>query len=326
MSRSIDQRTVALLGGPESGKTTFLAALVDAIQQGPQRCSLEFEDEGEDVSPHRKLTEPLLLAKYPQRTKGERLHIDLGLSTRLSPDKSPIHFRLRIGDYNGEELERLFRRLSVENLEEWEQRANAQGLLLFLRPDAIYPLVVKRKAAPAGEQPAGPRGPVLTPADMGIGSVVDEVPEARKLTAADPVRVPTVLALVELIQYLRRLRQLLPGERPRRGSFRIAIVLSAWDAVPATWRQQRPVAYLMEHASLLVDFLASNYHLDDVFYFGVSSTGGDLAVASHAKRYRDDPGGYVHYANHAGRVIESPDLALPIRFVLFGDEAIVRGT
>jgi len=49
-------------------------------------------------------------------------------------------------------------------------------------------------------------------------------------------------------------------------------------------------------------------------------------VASHAKRYRDDPGGYVHYANHAGRVIESPDLALPIRFVLFGDEAIVRGT
>jgi hypothetical protein len=68
------------------------------------------------------------------------------------------------------------------------------------------------------------------------------------------------------------------------------------------------------------DFLWSNFRTEDVFRFGLSSTGGDLNNPAYKKRYLDDPRGFVEWrdfgASHA-----SDDIGLPLYWLLFGQDA-----
>jgi hypothetical protein len=61
---------------------------------------------------------------------------------------------------------------------------------------------------------------------------------------------------------------------------------------------------------------------EDVMCFGVSATGGDLKDGVHRARYIETPGGSVAWADAQGRVQQRPDLALPLRWALFGDASM----
>ena len=320
----MSKRTLALLGGPESGKTTYLGALVDALETDKLR-GLERIHLPHDTRPLERLTEPLLDGRYPQRTKGERFSLDLALRYRQRGEAA-LDFSLGVGDYDGEEVERLFKDRIEGWSAEWRARAEASALLLILRPDAIVPLPLLQRRARPEPPPRARRAPFGSdPATVfGPGLAAEEVPTRRRVAPEEPIRIPipTVLALIELLQFIRHARGLAPGERPAPGGLRVAVMFSAWDALNSSWRTRSPADYLSQHMSLLVDFLWSSFHASDVMHFGLSTTGGDLHDERHRARYLEDPGGFVVWSDATGEVLRSPDLALPIRWALFGDAAM----
>lgn len=315
---------LALLGGPESGKSTYLGALIDAFESGTSG-SLSLAYTSTDTRPLERLTEPLLEGHYPQRTKGERFSLDLAL-TYHPPEGHPQDVELSVGDYDGEEVERLFRERGDGWSPEWRVRAESSALLLLLRPDAIIPLPLLQRISRV--EPPTPRPKARFGEDPSTvfepGITANEVPPRRAAAPDEPLRIPipTVLTLIELLQFIRKTRDLAPAERPTPGTLRIGVILSAWDAVDPIWQSRSPADYASQHVHLLVDFLWSNFHTDDVMYFGLSSTGGNLADPRYQQRYMENPGGFVAWSDVSGDVQQSNDLALPIRWALFGDGAM----
>lgn len=325
-------RTLALLGGPSSGKSTYLGALVDALQL-EKIHHLRLGALPKDARGLQYLAEPLLEGRYPARTSAnQRLRLVAPLRTHGDYFKESA-FTLDIGDYDGEEVDRLFRDRIHGWTEEWTQRAQAQGLVLLVRPEMLSQLP-RLQGPPVDDAarwnrltgieapPAQRRGPVSAaparPEQIFTHLAVGDMPATPWAVPSDPVKVPTVLTLIELLQFIRRVRNLAPGQRPQ--DFRIALLFSAWDSVDSAWKDAGPRAYLDHSLPLLADYLWSNFRTDDVFCFGLSSTGGDLLNPDHARHYLEDPSGFVTWTGPHGRS-ETRDLGLPLYWLLFGDHA-----
>lgn len=317
-------QTIALLGGPGSGKTTWLGAVANLIDQEllPQITRTQLSADTRAID---KFSEPLLVGEYPQRTpRDQRDPISLHLSATQDDDaKTP--FTLQVEDFAGEDMERVFSdRLWPDAWRRWSESAN--GVLLFVRQPELVPLPAIR--SPAERCIDGLLGPFPSHGWLGApdpgaafgGGFVSETPETPRASPRDPQRVPTTLALIELLQLLRAQRGVATGVRAGHG-LRVAIVVTAWDAVHD---YKTPNEWLAQNAPILEDYLWSNFAPADVMRFGLSSTGVDLRVSKNASRYDEDPRGFVVWTN-AGEPREEPDIGLPMRWALFGASALKIG-
>ena len=331
-------RSIALLGGQSTGKSTYLGALGDALKAEELRHLRLAGLEG-DARGLQRLSEPLHEGHYPPRTtSNERLELVARLRTHGTYFES-LSFTLRAGDYDGEEVERLFRDRLRQWTSEWRQRALADGLLLLVRPnDAVrqprsnseshpndmarWRMLHQREIIPAS--PGLQTQSTSARADNFFGSFsIEEVPPAPLAAPSDPVLIPTDLALVELLQFIRNVRDLAPGVRPRnKERFRVALVVTAWDAISKEWREAGPNRFLAHHLPLLQDYLWSNFLQDDIFRFGLSATGGDLRNPEYSQKYMDAPEGFVEWQDLGGPIRKSPDIGLPLYWLLFGDRAL----
>lgn len=319
---------VVLLGGPESGKSTYMGGLIDSFSMGSTRW-LRLGNLPPDATAMEQLTAPLQEGNYSLRTAHDLYTpVELNLSTRgeVLPHRD---FTLRSADYAGEQVNRVFAKR--EWAERWSRWATADAILLFLRPQATVPF---REAHPRlseaegwralrGDPPPPPPTRLNAALDAALGpDGMDEAPLPPALGPNDRVLAPTVLTLVELLQLLRESRGWAPGERPAPGAIRIALLVSAWDALEPAWQESGPGSYLARHAALLEDFLWSNFNPEDVYRFGLSTTGGDLKREAHREQYLRNPGGYVARTTPEGRVVRTNDLAQPLYWALFGDRGL----
>jgi DNA replication protein DnaC len=62
------QRSVCILGGPSSGKSTYLGAMASAVRDGATSL-FRMGTLPEDIRALARLEEPLLDGRYPQRTQ-----------------------------------------------------------------------------------------------------------------------------------------------------------------------------------------------------------------------------------------------------------------
>ena len=327
-------RTFTLLGSQSSGKSTYLGTLVDALQLEKIR-HLRLGDLADDASALLQLPAPLHEGRYPQRTvANQRTNLEAPLHTHGGFFEDSA-LTLTIGDYDGEEVERLFKDRIHGWTEDWRKRAQAEGLMLLVRPDTLQRMP-QLQASPTEESdrwsrlsgdmvrpaPAFHAAPV-TPQPETIFTPVslEDAPAAPRVSASAPVQVPTVLSSIELLQFIRKVRGLAPGERPRGDKrMRIALLVSAWDSVDLAWRRAGPTAYVTQNLPLLADYLWSNFLPDDVYFFGLSATGGDLRDADYAKRYLSEPSGFVEWTESNG-IRSTQDIGLPLYWLLFGDRA-----
>lgn len=330
-------RNIALLGAQFSGKSTYLGALGYALK-AKMLTHLHLAGLDTDARGLQRLAESLHHGRYPQRTKAGERH-DLVVPLRTAGDHFGSEtFTLRAGDYDGEEVDRLFRDRLREWTSEWRQRALATGFLLLIRPgDTTRAPRLHTSPIPddmtrwrllreRGAASASALKPVPEPhrSENFFGQIqLEEAPPPPHATPTDPVSIPVELPLIELLQFIRNVRELPPGQRPRKDEerFRIALLVTAWDAVSPEWRQAGPAAFLSHHFPLLDDYLWSNFLPDDVFRFGLSATGGDLKDATYSEAYMDDPSGFVEWLDPLQGIRESRDIGMPLYWVLYGDRA-----
>lgn len=335
--------SLAVAGLPASGKTTYLGRLWIAVDEGKGR--LRAPRLPGRLGPLQRLSDPLLEGRYPDRTAigtAGRFRAPLVWEGREGP--RPVE--LDIADHPGEELVDIFRRGAGSWSEGWQRRASeAAGVLLFVRTDRFQPAVSDRVSLPGPEGReralwddlrgrAAPieRRPIpaeVLDAERLLGP--EMIPEGKGLeshrsppldTAAHP---PTTVALVELLQLVKAARDL-PLGRPSDRDVRLAVVLSCWDAVPVEWQQRGPDAVQRELLPMLDDFLACNWAHGRARVFGLSSTGFDLRDQLGRSKYLEGEaktmGSVCFRPPSGGQLVPSPDITLPVGWLIEGDEAL----
>lgn len=306
--------TIAFLGLPKSGKTSWLGRLWLAIDRPPLDSVQLLEKAGQpDLDALNLLSDSFIDGKYPAPTpfvNPPSIKVPLQWKGR---DPAPS-FDVVIADYSGEEVKAIHRERDPVWSTAWEERAGAASVAIFIRP----------------EHHIRPTSTRLVPDRM--LSHIDQAGQVGKAPLTDSeggtldgwLVVPTAVAIVELLQFFRFLRGWSPGYCPKPDEFRVAVMLSCWDAVPEEERCGGPGGYLRERLGLLDDFLATSFHPSGVRVFGLSSTGGDLSDEAFKETYLEkypEDWGEVQYEGPSG-VVQSDDLALPLAWLLVGDEAL----
>lgn len=238
----MSERSVVIIGLPESGKSTFLGALWHLMTEGDVDTLLHLESLGQGDRNHlNALASRWRDAQVQDRTStaGNRLVV-MNLA-----DRNGTSLRVSFPDTAGE---------AYQNM--WEERHCASDVadtlsrghvLLFIHSDTI-------------QAPMWVVDNVTLARRMGLQPVEgQEVPWHPRLA-------PTQVQLVELLQFLCR-KPLDIGPR------RLAIMLSAWDRVAP--EGYSPEEFLAARLPLLDQFLRHNRRKWTSRIYGLSAQGGE---------------------------------------------------
>lgn len=287
------------IGLPETGKTTFLAALWHVAESEEVPGSLRLQRISDD-------------AKHLNNIKNEWLARQRVVRTYLGMEQ-PASFWF-VDEKLGAIGELMFPDLSGESFEiawakrQWTKKyddaaADADSLLLFIHPATVkepYTIADTQKISEA----AFPEEHVTQDQSKDTDS---DTSLPKRIAEWTPEKAPTQVQLVEILQFVE---QRLRAKRP----IRLAAIISAWDLVknnpPAG---VKPRQWLSKRLSYLDQYLRANFEQFTVEVYGVSAQGGDLeADCDRLKK--------SSYASE-NIVIEGPDCAPhdisePIRWAL----------
>lgn len=286
-------RNVILIGGPDTGKTNFIARLWAALRTGGGALTasgtpgnIKYVEETIDY-----LHQGRFAPRTDQNLEADQgsITIPLGMGESLGEDIG----ELVIPDVSGEIWKKAVE--TTELAPEWmAQLEGAVGALLFVR--------------------------VLS--DLNVNPP-DWVNAAKLMkhrgNDTQPDEMPTQVMLCELLRFLElKLPNHTTGKKPR-----IAVIITAWDRLDNDLSSAGPNAYLQKEYPLFAGRLAD---LDrfEVTIFAMSILGGD-PEADH--QFRDkllesdfESAGFVQF-DHDGTVKELKDVTLPVAWVI-GTRAI----
>lgn len=265
-------RSVVLIGGPDSGKTNYLARLWPSFHK--KKGELRAERMPDDISYVDGAAEHLMKGKFAPRSDRnlEVGRVDFSIDVRAGRGTGGLT-TLMVPDISGELWTRAVATSEIST--EWlSLLETAEGAVLFLRHGSnqtVQPLdwVNARSVLDlyTAEEPAP-----ATAED-------DPLPAAGSNDAAANVEseeqsepgIPTQVLLCELLRYL----DLLLANRDNGGAPRVAVVIAAWDRVAVDMRIAGPRRYLEHEFPLFAGRLACESRLD-IKVFGLSIIGGDL--------------------------------------------------
>jgi hypothetical protein len=248
----MNDRSVVIIGLPESGKSTFLGALWHLMTEGDKETTLRLESLGHGDRNHlNALAARWRDAKVQDRTStgGNRLVV-MNLA-----DQAGTSLRVTFPDTAGEAYQHM-----------WEEREcdldvaetlKGGNILLFIHSDTLQaPMWVVDDATLSKR--------------MGLPYVKGEaVPWHPRLA-------PTQVQVIELLQFLSAEPL---GAEPRR----LAIMLSAWDK--AAPEGLSPTMFLDAKLPLLAQYLRHNSNQWTSRIYGLSAQGGDYdPIEENAER------------------------------------------
>jgi len=259
--------TLLVIGLPETGKTTFLAALWHVAGSEEVPASLRLRRLSDD-------------SRYLNSIKNDWHLCQPSTRSIMVSERSG---KLWLHDPGREDIgEVVFPDLAGEEFrDQWKIRQwstdyhnlaqTARQLLLFVHPEKVVePLTVaevQQLAATAFNGVLG-HGDRL---ELSAQEILDDGESALASSANewDPEHAPTQVQLVGLLQFLE---PFLVSKQP----IRIAVIISAWDQVPKVDGLPTPQAWIEARLPYLDQYLRSNCELFTVRVYGVSAQGGSF--------------------------------------------------
>lgn len=229
-----------IMGLPNAGKTTFLAALWYVVSNGENDVQLELLRIEGDTNYLARLSEQWLECKSLARTKrGEEIK---NLTVYLTDNKE--NYTLQFPDLSGETFQHWYTDRKIE--EGLVKQVKEAGSILFI-------INVKDVIAPF----------LINEANQFLENDKDEIVEyPRNKIKHDPVCVQ----IIELLQFISLLKS--------KQRINLGIVFSAWDLLEEN--SIKPEEYAKQELPLLWQFLKTNKNSFEVKYWGISALGGAI--------------------------------------------------
>lgn len=255
-----------VMGLPESGKTTFLAALWHLIEAGDTDCNLALDGYSGNLTYLNKIAEAWRTFQGVPRTPyGEQVDVSIRLRNQRSGKSGTAFFP----DVAGEVFDRqvIDRRCRPEFV---EAVSADDGVLFFITANTHEDFLSlselnSRLGIAAGTEPdrsgeAGTGPTSFNAEDSGVNPAV----HGRAWRRED---LPRQVKIVQILSDLQRS----PFAQRRR---RIAIMVSAWDL--ARGMNIPPRDWLAIHMPLVDQYLKTNSAAFDHEIYGISAQGIDL--------------------------------------------------
>ncbi len=264
-----------IMGLPEAGKTTYLAALTHSLQQRTIETKLKWYKYSGNHQHLLKLENTWLRALPVDRTS--ILLQEKQLTIELS-DTDNNTYSVTFPDLSGEIFQKYYSDREMDLINK-EMIYNCDGIMLFINPNTIIePTLISRISPQIRANELNPR-------------------------IYEPINDPTEVQLVELLQFINHLR-----DKP----VVLTVVISAWDVVEDT--KLLPEEYLKDRLTLLWQYLNCNKNTFITFYYGVSAQGGTLeddnAQLEMIKKYEVNHIERIKVVDNNGRL--SHDISLPL--------------
>ena len=286
--------TVAFLGLPRTGKSTYLGALWQLAQDPDERTIVERDVAG-DRSYLQELGDQVALGTEIGRTEvasSEGMRLTLGFGQR--------DITVDIPDLGGETL-----RLLVED-RVWHSQlentiASSNAMLFFLHPEKLrLPMAIgiADDILAGFESPRGARGAEPANRQEPEPRTERELPQFENAAACTVAQ--CIDALENILWYKRT-----------RWPIRVVIVISAWDTVDGSLS---PTEWLKDRAPALDGFATANTDMLEWSVYGVSAQGGSLPDDREKLLARGAVRERVYAVNPRG---EAVSLAEPLRWVLW---------
>ncbi len=248
---SNNSKELLLLGLPESGKTTYLTALDEVLNENTAKGGLISDGlSGNRAAMLRNKTE-WVSGRSVQRT--ERLSAEPCV-LRVHDPVTGVKVSLSVPDLSGETFnDQWSNRTWTTDYRKQVQRID--GLLLFVTALTAGSLQPIQNGVPLAASTSQPWNPTLSSAQV---------------------------KLVDLLQFIAKARM--------THALPVAVIISAWDVVLGTPFDGVPRNYLERHWSLLAQFLTARSKTFPLAVFGVSAQGGEtgdpnlLAIHEPAER------------------------------------------
>ncbi|WP_316801593.1 TRAFAC clade GTPase domain-containing protein [Pedobacter frigidisoli] len=256
----ITNNQILLLGLPESGKTSFLAAFYHFIDS-------DVEDKPLSQARYSKNTTYLnyIVSKWLNCELIGRTAESTGASTKevilhLVDNQKKIQFDLNMPDMAGESFVRQYTDRTWEQ-EYKVQAENSEGSILFINPSKV-------------------RAHVLIDEIAGVLQAFGDEPEdLAEQVDFNAEKSPSQVMLVDI---LAGHAETLFGKLQK-----IAIVISAWDEQMASHKS--PAKWLEKNMPLLNQYLITNPELFQFKVFGISAQGGSISEAESVLSLRKVP-------------------------------------
>ena len=270
---SIDPIRHLLVGLPESGKSTFLAALWHVVESSEIPGSLVLSEVHGIRDYLNTIRDSWLRCEKLERT---RIGSEHEVRFKLTDAEGHVFRELILPDPSGEmfKFQWEIRRWSTDFD---KLAATSEAVMMFVHPRTVKPFVRldSKIAKIAAELEGGDAG---TPSDVEPWT---------------PDKSPTQVQLIELLQFLME-RSFIDR------SLNLSLIISAWDLIrPAP----KPSNWVQQQLPLLYQFLMTNSHRLNTLCYGVSAQGGDYsstaALQSHNNQSErimvvDDDGNTSH--------------------------------
>jgi hypothetical protein len=240
-----------LIGLPATGKTSFLAALWNSIQQDRVKTALELKKLDGDSAYLNKISDAWLGYEPVGRNQTD---IETYVSMWLKERHGDQEVHLTFPDISGETFKQQW---ASRHLTASYQNCikTADGGILFIHPKSLaQPLRISQIANLAD----------LAEQDEDQFSAEVKTPNPPT-TPWDIEKAPSQVQIVELLQFLT-------VNQYFKGPFKLAIVVSAWDEVAPS--KLTPSVWVQQQLPLLAQYLSSHTDKFNVSFFGVSAQGG----------------------------------------------------
>jgi hypothetical protein len=248
------EASVTLIGMPETGKTTYVAALYHQLHDPPAGGTAKLRSQPVTRAYLEGIRGSWLSGKPVGRTP-----VEGGEDIRLHIENDGVAVTLQVPDVSGETFASAFATRQIDRRIATSVEA-ADGLLVFTTPDRLSSRILLTdgvaRRANSGERTDGHEGR-------------SAVNTEQQSAAFDHSSVPGETQLIDLLQWVLD-RQADAG----RLLLRCCLLISAWDTMPAPID---PGHWVASQARMLNDFLSAHKSSLDARIYGLSAQGGDYA-------------------------------------------------